>query len=413
MKKIKLFLTLIIVSLSACSQVKNRAVPVYMNPPTMTSPFLDSLLKAYPAYFDSLTGPGSASNIQVIYSRIDRSRSNAPRLTHYYYKVDPSSYFYPASTVKLPVAALALQRLHELNIQGVDRTTTMILGSKDSVTTTIEECIKKIFLVSDNYSYNYLYDFLGQEYINDRLHKMGYRQAQLVHRVGISLSEEENRLTRPLKFVNALGKILYEQQPTKSSLQYQVRNTLLGKGFYQGDSLIQKPFDFSRKNKLTLPELHASLVSIIFPETLLKQNRFRLEEQDYKFLRNFMSMYPSESRITKQDTAYYDAYVKFILFGGEEKPVLPEVRIFNKVGDAYGFLIDAAYVVDFKNKIEFFVSAVISCNSDGIYNDDKYEYSTIGWPFLKNLGAVLYDYELHRKRKNIPDLSRFVFDYKD
>jgi hypothetical protein len=81
------------------------------------------------------------------------------------------------------------------------------------------------------------------------------------------------------------------------------------------------------------------------------------------------------------------------------------------VGDAYGFLTDAAYVVDFKNNIEFMLSATILCNSDGIYNDDQYEYETVGFPFMKNLGKVIYDYELHRPRKNAPDLSLFKIDY--
>ena len=62
------------------------------------------------------------------------------------------------------------------------------------------------------------------------------------------------------------------------------------------------------------------------------------------------------------------------------------IRIFNKLGDAYGQMIDVAYVVDFEKRIEFFLSAIIYCNSDGILNDDKYDYKTIGFPFMKNLG---------------------------
>ena len=87
------------------------------------------------------------------------------------------------------------------------------------------------------------------------------------------------------------------------------------------------------------------------------------------------------------------------------------IRIFNKPGDAYGHLIDAAYIVDFKHKIEFFLSAVIYCNSDGILNDDKYDYDNIGKPFMKNLGELIYDYELKRIYKNRPDLSPFLFTY--
>ena len=58
------------------------------------------------------------------------------------------------------------------------------------------------------------------------------------------------------------------------------------------------------------------------------------------------------------------------------------------------------------------VSAIIYCNSDGIFNDDKYDYDEIGFPFMKHLGQVIYDLELKRKKKVVPDLSRFRFNYK-
>ena len=71
------------------------------------------------------------------------------------------------------------------------------------------------------------------------------------------------------------------------------------------------------------------------------------------------------------------------------------------------FLTDAAYIVDFKNNIEFMVSACIYTNSDGVLNDDKYEYDTIGYPFFKEVGDIIYEYELKRRRKYKPDLSIF------
>jgi hypothetical protein len=45
-------------------------------------------------------------------------------------------------------------------------------------------------------------------------------------------------------------------------------------------------------------------------------------------------------------------------------------------------------------------------------NDDKYDYDAIGLPFLYQLGKVFYQYELKRKRKFAPDLSRFSIEYK-
>ena len=125
-----------------------------------------------------------------------------------------------------------------------------------------------------------------------------------------------------------------------------------------------------------------------------------------------MSMMPRESKYPfYPEPDYWDTYVKFLYYGAKNGMAEPNIRIFNKPGDAYGFMIDAIYFADFKNNVEFFLSAVIYCNSDGILNDDKYDYDTIGKPFMKNLGRVIYDYELKRQRKKAPDLSTFQFQY--
>ena len=53
----------------------------------------------------------------------------------------------------------------------------------------------------------------------------------------------------------------------------------------------------------------------------------------------------------------------------------------------------------------------IYTNADGILNDDKYEYDSIGYPFFKEAGDILYQYELKRKRRHKPDLANFIMDY--
>jgi len=57
------------------------------------------------------------------------------------------------------------------------------------------------------------------------------------------------------------------------------------------------------------------------------------------------------------------------------------------------------------------LSATISCNSDGIYNDDKYDYDTVGYPFMQHLGEVILKYEQTRKRKYPPNLTKFALSY--
>ena len=78
---------------------------------------------------------------------------------------------------------------------------------------------------------------------------------------------------------------------------------------------------------------------------------------------------------------------------------------------AYGYLTDVSYIVDLKKEIEFFLTATISVNKNQIFNDDNYEYQTIGLPFLSRLGKVVYDYEVQRERAVKPDLSKFKIEY--
>jgi hypothetical protein len=127
----------------------------------------------------------------------------------------------------------------------------------------------------------------------------------------------------------------------------------------------------------------------------------------------YMSQLPSETFYPpyRNDTTLHDAYCKFLMFGEDRSRIPAKMRIFNKVGDAYGYMIDNAYIVDFDAGIEFMLSAVINTNRDGIYNDDLYDYKTLGFPFMKDLGQLVYQYELKRKRTHKPNLDEFRLKY--
>lgn len=395
--------------------------------PAMKDELLEELMKKKSPVFDSILAHRNEWNVQVIYTEIERGKKGKIKFTDHTFNVNDQRYYYPASTVKLPIAILALQKLNELGIKGLDRNTTMITGSDGDRQTevyndpsapdgrpTIAHYIKKILLVSDNDAFNRLYEFLGQEYINNTLHKMGYANVQIIHRLDVSLTEEENRHTNPVLFIDSTGTVLYTGQAAKSTLQYAERDTKMGKGFYRGAQLINQPFDFSKKNRFTLTELHGILKSILFPESVPAAQRFNLTTDDYLFLQRYMSMLPGESKSPVYDTAaYWDTYVKFLYYGAQKGTAEPTVRIFNKPGDAYGFMIDGAYIVDYANEKEFLLSAVIHCNSDGIYNDDKYEYATIGLPFMKALGRLIMEYERTKVSRGKGSFSPQKFHYTD
>lgn len=394
-------------------------------PVTRTDAFLKNLLEAHPGYFRSILENKDAHRLQIIYTQIDRNATNEPRFTDHYFNVGSDLYFYPASTVKMPVALLALQRLRELNIAGLGKESTMLTDAaysgqnevyNDPTSTdgrpSVAQYVKKIFLVSDNDAFNRLYEFLGQDYIQSSLSAMGFQHTEIVHRLERILTEDENRHTNPVRFFDSYGKLLLEQPLQFNTKPYKQRKDQLGDAYYKSGQLIQGPMDFSKKNRFALEDLHGVLRSIIFPESVPADRRFKINEDDRRFVLKYMSQFPSESSYPSYpELSNWDAYCKFLYWGSQKGNIPKTFRMFNKVGDAYGFLIDAAYVVDLENKIEFMVSTVIYCNSDGVLNDSKYDYDSVGFPFMKHLGEVLYQYEKTRKRAVTPDLSTFRFTY--
>lgn len=403
------------------SEASAKPAEILTNP---EDAFFLEIFKKYPGVFDSVLAHLAENKVQIIYTQINRDKKNNPLLKQYYFNRQGAKYHYPASTVKLPLALLALEKLQKLNSLGIDKYSTIITDAEFSGQTpqfnepnspdgkpTIANYIKQLLMVSDNNAAIRLYEFLGQKYINDQLKQKGFKGTQILHRLDRVLSEDENRHTNPVKFLDSVGKILYAQPMQYNKEPYEKRNDFIGQAYYSSGQLVNRPMSFSAKNRFPLQELATVLQSIVFPATVDEKQRFAISEADRLFLLKYMSQLPGESIYPYYTDEYYDAYCKFLLYGSEEGALPKNIRIFNKIGDAYGHLIDAAYIVDFDKNIEFMLSAVIYCNSDGVLNDDKYDYDTVGFPFMKNLGKALYDYEVKRKRENKPDLSEFKFVY--
>ncbi|MDZ7606630.1 MAG: serine hydrolase [Cyclobacteriaceae bacterium] len=378
---------------------------------------IESLMRDSGKFGQILHDPGKYK-LQIIYTQIDRNPDNTPTFITHRFRVNPREYFYPASTVKLPMAALALEKINQLSIPGLTATADMVIDSvfdwQHKVTgdttsangkASIAHSIRKILFVSDNEAFNMLYEFVGQAEANQSLHDKGYKNTLITHRLSIPLTLDQNRITARVRFFKN-DTLVYSQEATENSVRLSGETPkLIGKGYYQGDALVQQPMDFRDKNELGLEDFHNMLKAILFPEAVDQTQRFQLTHDDYRLLYRGMYQFPKESGIAAYDH-YDDAYCKFFMYGGSGAADAT-IRVLNKVGEAYGFLIDMAYIVDFDKKIEFILGAVIYVNEDEILNDDNYDYERVGFPFFKDLGRVFYEYEMNRTRKNIPDLSTF------
>ncbi len=364
--------------------------------------------------------------VQILYTRIDRNEHGNPLFTDFAFNLDDEHYFYPASTVKLPIALLALEWLEEQHVEGLTLETTMLTDSirpsqipayHDSTSASglpsIGHYIKKILLVSDNDAANRLYELLGLDYINAKLKEKGLDHTVITQRLSFPISPEENRQFNPVRFVDNSGKVVFEKPSRFTDSVYVVPgNPKLGEAYYRNDSLFQGGMDFSFKNKLALSDLHGVLRRTIFPQSFFEAERFHISEEHRDFVLKYMSMLPGESEYPKYDTTeYYDGYSKFFKFGASKSPIPKQFRIFNKTGWSYGYMIDGSYFVDFENGVEFFVSAVVYTNENKTLNDGVYETEEIGKPFFAELGDYLYQLELKRKKQIPPDLKNVRYDY--
>ena len=381
---------------------------------------LEKLMQQKPAQFGKILANPNEYRLQILYTQINRDKNNVPHFKEYSYRLNPKEYFYPASTVKMPLAFLALEKINNLKIKGLTKSTLMVYDSvadrqepiynnpySINGTQNIEQAVKEIFLVSDNNAANRLFEFVTPHTVHEQLAAKGYKDVYIRNRLELGRTAKENRSTQAIDFYNEQGKIIYHQPAAFNKDSLPNYNAFIGDGYINNqDSLIKGPLNFSEKNRIYLSDLTHILKSVLFFDQTPPSQRFNLTTEDRKFLLHYMHTLPNESQYPTYDTAnYWPGYCKFLYTGSEKGPFPSNIKIFNKVGDAYGFLLDIAYVMDPEKKIEFMLSAVIYCNSDGIINDSMYDYDSVGYPFYKNLGQLIYNYELQRKKAFLPNFT--------
>ncbi len=73
---------------------------------------LEKLMQQKPAQFGKILANPNEYRLQILYTQINRDKNNIPHFKEYSYRLNPKDYFYPASTVKMPLAFLALEKIN-------------------------------------------------------------------------------------------------------------------------------------------------------------------------------------------------------------------------------------------------------------------------------------------------------------
>lgn len=376
------------------------------------SSVLDSLLHSDPL-LAAVADRQEEYELQIIYTQIDRDAQNQPHFTQYSFGLDARRYFNPASLVKLPVAALALEKLHTINKPNLTLDSHMATGKAFRCQTSVPyipatdadripsvgNYVRRMLLVSDNNSYNRLYEFLGQRPLNERLQTLGYPTTRIVRRFA-PCDTVANRYTNPITFYSAGGQIVHRQAAmvNEQPFSYPLGRIFKGQAHFASGRLVRQPYDFTTANYMPLQDITDILKAILFPAAVSANQRFDLTSSDYTFLRRYLSSYPHSSGFKPYSSAaYFNSYKKYLYYGRRTTVAIePELTIYNVVGMSHGYLADVAYFTDATQNTEFMISVVLYVNRDGILNDGSYEYTSIGMPFMAKLGQVIRQYESKR-----------------
>ena len=337
--------------------------------------------------------------IQILLTKIDQYNSKVD-FQEYKYQLDDNKYFYPASTIKLPIVVLTLKKINELRSKGSEITlkSKIILNYKDDYSelvirdsiTSFQNLIADVFLVSDNSASNILIDFIGYNYFNHEMENAGFDKTYLNHKFNPDpyvnstwqISDLDNNI---ISSINDNQKIIKADEKTNGLEKGERR-------YFKGE-ILDESLNFSEKNRSSITDMHNLIKYIFYPEIFDSTNTFNLNVEDYDFLRYWMSRFTYEDIGEKfiGDEKFFETYNKFFIHGDEQSVSNEQIRVYNKIGQAYGTSIDNGLIKNYQDNIEFILTATIYTNKNKVINDNLYEYDDIAVPFLAKLSRAIYN----------------------
>lgn len=371
--------------------------------PSPTARDLVAILRTEPACA-AVLDHANEHRLQVLLAEIVASNENVFGLARSQLG-DPAQYFYPASSIKLCGAVAALLALNAHNRAhgtSLGLASSLVIeprfpddervaadpGNVAGGTLTVEHALRKLFLASDNAAYNHCFDLVGQDGLNHAMWDGGYTSVRLWHRLGESRTLAENAVTRAVR----VGDVTFAARDAAAKLQNDLWHDLgVGEAHVRGDQKQAGPMSFAQKNAIRLRDLQDILVEVLRPDLVTGTRGFPgLTTPQRQFLVQALGEFPSESVNPKYDAAKVpDHACKFVLRGISDVVPRPHLRVYDKIGRAYGFSVENAWIEDIRTGAGFFLAIVLYTNPDGVVNDDEYGYEAQADPFLDAAGRAI------------------------
>lgn len=348
--------------------------------------------------FAGIVANAEVHRLQIVVTEVER-KDGAVTLTTHGYRAGVE-YYYPASAIKTFASIAALRELARLKVGretpvaickgaakkcGLTRDKSNNQGEK----ITLGHEIRKMQIVSDNGSFNRLYDFVGHAAMNTSLTALGFPSLRIGHRLSTRETPEQNRHTPAMELRPAKGEILKIAERTSEFVpaSHGVPNTLVGDAVKIDGQVVAGPKEFEGRNGALLCDMQRLTLALVLPE---KGPDLGLSASDREFLLGTMAIDPKAStNPVFTDPAETEERFKPMLPGMLKVLPRSRIRYINKAGKAYGFHVENAYIEDTASGKGYFVAATVYANRDGVLDDDRYDYADVSEPFFAHLGELL------------------------
>jgi hypothetical protein len=301
--------------------------------------------------------------------------------------------------MKMPIALATYDRLAALRSAGkpaLTRDATMrihpVAGAGEPYVTTLARETWRALIVSDNASANRLLGVVGHREVHETLWALGLPSARLHTGFATGGEIDPAQLSPRIEFATP-GGATGELPARRSDLVLpptEATNLGIGKANVVDGRRIEAPLSFADKNAMRLRELQDTLVRIMRPDLLPANARpDTASKDDLAYVRQALGTLPSASGLAGfERNVVADYQLSPFVRGIERVRARGKFEIYSKVGQAFGFLIANAYVVDKATGRAFFLIASVYANPDETMNDDDYAYDTISFPALADVGEA-------------------------
>jgi hypothetical protein len=366
--------------------------------PSKPDPLVASVLARGGAALKDVLAAPKKYRFQVIYAPVTTPTQGPATLERHEYRAD-AEYFFPASSMKVPIALAGYERLPTMRAAGIpslSRDASLRIfpleGEAEPYVTTLARETWRALIVSDNFSANRLLAFTGHREANETLWGLRLGSARVHTGFSMTADSAPPEVSPRIGVVSPSGTI--EDIPARRSglalPKTKAAGLDIGTAAIVDGRRVPGPMSFADKNAISLRDLQDTLVRIVRPDLVAKGSPTgHVAKEDLAYLKKALGTLPSQSGIAGYDRNVVADYRLVPFLRGIERVLSRDkFEIYTKVGQAYGFLTANAYIVQKETGKGFFLLATIYANPNEVLNDDTYAYETIAFPVLADVAEA-------------------------